>query len=135
MTENILATSLRTFSYVLDSTGKSYAVLHTKSVSQTSLLSTKTDLQEIDPADALNMVLATDIRSYQYQSDVGVTDKRYASLVIDDVNKDSQYSTPNMFLDQTHTGRDDGTLVGYLVQAIKALNQKVEDLENGRTSK
>lgn len=121
--------------YFADSTDKAYAVLHTKSVSQTSLLSTKTDLQEIDPTDALNMVLATDIRSYQYQSDVGVTDKRYASLVIDDVNKDSQYSTPDMFLDQTHTGRDDGTLVGYLVQAIKALNRKVEDLENGRTSK
>ena len=107
-----------------------YAGVWAKSFSQQSTLSSKTNIETVDPKDALDLVNKTDIRSYQYKSDVaeGHT-KRYTSLIIDDVNDVSQYYAPKEFINEERTGRDDGSAVGYLFLAVKELTRRIKTLE------
>lgn len=113
-----------------DNLSNSYTNVMAKSFSQQSTLSSKTNIEEVDPKDALDLVNRTDIRSYQYTSDVeqGKT-KRYTSLIIDDVNDVSKYYAPNEFTNEERTGRDDGSAVGYLFLAVKELTKRIENLE------
>lgn len=113
-----------------DNLSNSYTNVMAKSFSQQSTLSSKTNIEEVDPKDALDLINQTDIRSYQYKSDVaqGKT-KRYTSLIIDDVNDVSQYCTPDEFTNEDRTGRDDGSAVGYLFLAVKELTKRIENLE------
>lgn len=113
-----------------DHVSNSYTNVIAKSFSQQSTLSSKTNIEEVDPKDALDLVNQTDIRSYQYKSDVaqGKT-KRYTSLIIDDVNDVSQYYAPNEFTNDERTGRDDGSAVGYLFLAVKELTRRIKNLE------
>ena len=93
-------------------------------------MSSKTNIEEVDPKDALDLVNRTDIRSYQYKTDVaeGKT-KRYTSLIIDDVNDVSTYYAPDAFINDNRTGRDDGSAVGYLFLAVKELTRRIKNLE------
>ena len=113
-----------------DHLGNSYTNVMARSFSQQSTLSAKTNIETVDPKDALDLVNQTDIRSYQYKSDVaqGKT-KRYTSLIIDDVNDVSQYYAPDEFTNEERTGRDDGSAVGYLFLAVKELTRRIENLE------
>jgi hypothetical protein len=108
----------------------SYQSIHVQSVSQSSLLSLKTNLNKLDPAQALAILNDTDIYSYNYKSDLknGIS-KTYATAVIDDVNTKPQYNTPYDFISADGTGRDDGTILGYAVAAIQELNSKIISLE------
>lgn len=108
----------------------SYANVMARSFSQQSTLSSKTNIETVDPKDALDLVNRTDIRSYQYKTDVeqGKT-KRYTSLIIDDVNDVSKYYAPNEFTNEERTGRDDGSAVGYLFLAVKELTRRIKNLE------
>lgn len=108
----------------------SYQSIHVQSVSQSSLLSLKTNLNKLDPAQALAILNDTDIYSYNYKSDLknGIS-KTYATAVIDDVNTKPQYNTPYDFISADGTGRDDGTILGYAVAAIQELNSKITSLE------
>lgn len=119
------------FLAVGDHLSNSYTNVIAKSFSQQSTLSSKTNIETVDPKDALNLVNRTDIRSYQYKTDVeqGKT-KRYTSLIIDDVNDVSQYYAPNEFTNEERTGRDDGSAVGYLFLAVKELTRRIEILED-----
>lgn len=101
-----------------------------KSFSQQSTLSSKTNIETVDPKDALDLVNRTDILSYQYKADVkqGKT-KRYTSMIIDDVNDVSQYYAPDEFTNEERTGRDDGSAVGYLFLAVKELTRRIKNLE------
>jgi hypothetical protein len=94
------------------------------------LLSLKTNLNKLDPAQALAILNDTDIYSYNYKSDLknGIS-KTYATAVIDDVNTKPQYNTPYDFISADGTGRDDGTILGYAVAAIQELNSKIISLE------
>lgn len=107
-----------------------YTGIWAKSFSQQSTLSSKTNIETVDPKDALDLVNRTDIRSYQYKTDVaeGKT-KRYTSLIIDDVNDVSQYYAPDEFTNEERTGRDDGSAVGYLFLAIQELTRRIKTLE------
>ena len=107
-----------------------YTGIWAKSFSQLSMLSSKTNIETVNPKDALDLVNRTDIRSYQYKTDVaqGKT-KRYTSLIIDDVNDVSQYYAPDEFTNEERTGRDDGSAVGYLFLAVKELTRRIENLE------
>lgn len=109
----------------------SYGNVMARSFSQQSTLSSKTNIETVDPKDALDLVNRTDIRSYQYKSDVaqGHT-KRYTSLIIDDVNDVSQYCAPDEFTNEERTGRDDGSAVGYLFLAVKELTRRIKNLED-----
>lgn len=113
-----------------DHLSNSYTNVMARSFSQQSTLSAKTNIETVDPKDALDLVNQTDIRSYQYKSDVaqGKT-KRYTSLIIDDVNDVSQYYAPDEFTNEERTGRDDGSAVGYLFLAVKELTRRIENLE------
>lgn len=114
-----------------DHLSNSFTDVKAKSFSQQSTLSSKTNIEEVDPKDALDLINQTDIRSYQYKSDVeqGKT-KRYTSLIIDDVNDVSQYHTPDAFINDDRTGRDDGSAVGYLFLAVKELTRRIKILED-----
>lgn len=107
-----------------------YTGVWAKAFVQQSTLSSKTNIETVDPKDALDLINQTDIRSYQYKSDVaqGKT-KRYTSLIIDDVNDVSQYNAPDEFTSEGRTGRDDGSAVGYLFLAIKELTRRIKTLE------
>lgn len=108
-----------------------YTGILAKAFVQQSTLSAKTNIETVDPKDALNLINQTDIRSYQYKSDVaqGKT-KRYTSLIIDDVNDVSQYCAPDEFTNEERTGRDDGSAVGYLFLAVKELTRRIKILED-----
>ncbi|WP_421427262.1 hypothetical protein [Limosilactobacillus fermentum] len=118
------------FLAVGDHLSNSYTNVIAKSFSQQSTLSSKTNIETVDPKDALDLVNRTDIRSYQYKTDVaqGKT-KRYTSLIIDDVNDMSQYYAPDEFTNEERTGRDDGSAVGYLFLAIQELTRRIKNLE------
>lgn len=107
-----------------------YTGILAKAFVQQSTLSAKTNIETVDPKDALDLVNRTDIRSYQYKTDVaqGKT-KRYTSLIIDDVNDVSQYYAPDEFTNDERTGRDDGSAVGYLFLAVKELTRRIKNLE------
>lgn len=107
-----------------------YTGVWAKAFVQQSTLSSKTNIETVDPKDALDLVNKTDIRSYQYKSDVeqGKT-KRYTSLIIDDVNDVSQYYAPDEFTSEERNGRDDGSAVGYLFLAVKELTRRIKTLE------
>ena len=113
-----------------DHLSNSYTNVIAKSFSQQSTLSSKTNIETVDSKDALDLVNRTDIRSYQYKTDVaqGKT-KRYTSLIIDDVNDVSQYYAPDEFTNEERTGRDDGSAVGYLFLAIQELTRRIKTLE------
>lgn len=113
-----------------DNINNTYTNVMAKSFSQQSTLSSKTNIEAIDQKDALDLINQTDIRSYQYRSDVeqGKT-KRYTSLIIDDVNDVSQYHAPDEFVNEERTGRDDGSAVGYLFLAVKELTRRIKTLE------
>ena len=113
-----------------DHLSNSYTNVMARSFSSQSTLSSKTNIETVDPKDALDLINQTDIRSYQYKSDVaqGKT-KRYTSLIIDDVNDVSQYNAPDEFTSEGRTGRDDGSAVGYLFLAVKELTRRIKTLE------
>lgn len=113
-----------------DHLSNSFTNVMARSFSQQSTLSSKTNIETVDPKDALDLVNRTDIRSYQYKTDVaqGKT-KRYTSLIIDDVNDVSQYYAPNEFTNEERTGRDDGSAVGYLFLAVQELTRRIKNLE------
>lgn len=113
------------------SNGTSMATIHVASVSQTSVLSAKTNISKLDGAYALSTLSATDIYNYNYISDVqnGIT-KVYASPIIDDINDTPQYRTPFDFISHDGQGRDDGTILGYAVAAIQELNKQITDLKS-----
>ncbi len=113
-----------------DHISNSFTNVMARSFSQQSTLSSKTNIETVDPKDALDLINQTDIRSYQYKSDVaqGKT-KRYTSLIIDDVNDVSQYNAPDEFTSEGRTGRDDGSAVGYLFLAVKELTRRIKTLE------
>ncbi|MCT2875518.1 hypothetical protein EFM24_07375, partial [Limosilactobacillus fermentum] len=113
-----------------DHISNTYTNIMARCFSSQSTLSSKTNIEEVDPKDALDLVNQTDIRSYQYKSDVAQGKaKRYTSLIIDDVNDVSQYHAPNEFVNEERTGRDDGSAVGYLFLAVKELTRRIKTLE------
>lgn len=114
-----------------DHLSNSFTNVMARSFSQQSTLSSKTNIEEVDPKDALDLVNQTDIRSYQYKSDVAQGKaKRYTSLIIDDVHDVSQYCAPDEFVNEERTGRDDGSAVGYLFLAVQELTRRIKTLED-----
>ena len=113
-----------------DHISNSFTNVMARSFSQQSTLSSKTNIETVDPKDALDLVNRTDIRSYQYKTDVAEGKaKRYTSLIIDDVNDVSKYYAPDEFTNEERTGRDDGSAVGYLFLAIQELTRRIKTLE------
>lgn len=98
-----------------------------------STLSSKTRIQPLDTADALNKIVQTDLTTYQYKAEVanGIQ-KRHAGPIIDDVNDVARYHTPNEFVNGQRTGRSDADIIGYLMGAIQELNKKINILSEAK---
>lgn len=95
-----------------------------------SLLSMKKNVKELSKSKALNTILNTDIAEYQYKNDK--SHEKHASVIIDDVHDKSQWKTPKAFIagNGTEGGRKDDVTVGYLVKAIQALQDQINDLKD-----
>lgn len=100
-------------------------------LTQTSRLSTKTRIEPLDTAKALELINSADVATYQYKQEVahGGT-KRHASVIIDDVHDVARYQTPDEFISEDRQGRSDGDIVGYLMGAVQELTKKFKTLES-----
>lgn len=98
-----------------------------KSWKNSSLKSLKENFINVDPEYALNELLKTDIRSYNFRGDK-VTDN-YVSPIIDDV--EGKLYIPKDFLDSTGKSVKTYSIDGYLIQAIKALQEQITELKQG----
>ena len=100
-------------------------------LTQTSLLSTKTRIEPLDTAKALELINSADVATYQYKQEVahGGT-KRHASVIIDDVNDVAQYQTPDEIISEDRQGRNDGDIVGYLMGSVQELTKRIKILES-----
>lgn len=100
-------------------------------LTQTSRLSTKTRIEPLDTAKALELINSADVATYQFKQEVahGGT-KRHASVIIDDVHDVAQYQTPDEFISEDRSGRSDGDIVGYLMGAVQELTKKIKTLES-----
>ncbi|WP_413486025.1 tail fiber domain-containing protein [Brochothrix thermosphacta] len=103
-----------------------------KTVSQSSLLSLKTDIKDVSPDDALADILATDVKQYRFIGED--TAETHTTFIIDDINKTKKYNVPSQFLAEDKQGRDDGTVIGYLMLAMKAQNEQIKTLEKEKNS-
>lgn len=109
-----------------------------KGLTQTSLLSKKTNIKSLDSATALDVINSTGIYEYQFKSDVetdGANAKHHYSPIIDDVNDTPQYATPNQFIAENKQGRDDGDILGYVVASIQELSKQVNELKQQLAAK
>ncbi|CUW06530.1 hypothetical protein [Leuconostoc gasicomitatum] len=86
-----------------------------------SLASLKENFVNVDPEYALGEILKTDIRSYNFKGDK-VTDN-YVSPIIDDV--EGKLYIPKDFLDASGKAVKTYSIDGYLIQAIKALQEQI----------
>ncbi|HAB7110476.1 TPA_asm: hypothetical protein GYW05_14300 [Listeria monocytogenes] len=96
-----------------------------KSLNQSSLLSMKENLTTIDLDEALQAILDTDIRQYNFKGEKNT----HTTFIIDDVNEEKEYHVDPHFLSETGDGRDDGSIIGYLMLSIKKLKQEIDELK------
>ena len=116
-------------SYDGQNTSSTYVDLYAKSFDPHSQLSSKTRIERLDGQKALDTIMADDMYTYQYKSDVASgSTKRYASLIIDDVNDVKQYRSPKIFIADNGKCRDDGTQLAYLIAAFQYQHQVINEL-------
>lgn len=97
-------------------------------IANSSLLSKKKQVKNLDKAKALNTILNTDIGTYRYK---GERDgETYASLIIDDVDKSKKWKTPRAFITRDGKHRKDDVTIGYLVKSVQALQDEINDLKD-----
>lgn len=101
--------------------------MHGKAWSNSSLRSMKEHFSNVDPKYALDELLKTDIKSYNFIGDE-ITDN-YVSPIIDDT--EGEFYIPKDFLDSTGKGVKTYSIDGYLIQAIKALQEQITELKQG----
>ena len=122
-----------TFGRSYNGTGGSndYVNLYAKAFLQHSQLSSKTRIEKLEGEDAMDAINQLQMYTYQYKDDVrdGKT-KRYASLIIDDVNDVARYTEPEIFLADNGKSRDDGTQLAYLTAAVQYQQEEIEKLKD-----
>lgn len=98
-----------------------------KTVSQSSLVSLKENIRNINPEYALAEVLKSDVRQYNF---IGESkDNIRVSPMIDDVNH--ELYIPKDWLAEDGKSVENYTITGYLIQSIKALQQEIKELKQG----
>lgn len=116
-------------SYDGQNSSSTYVDLYAKSFDPHSQLSSKTRIERLDGREALATIMNDDMYTYQYKSDVASgSTKRYASLIIDDVNDVKQYRSPKIFIADNGKCRDDGTQLAYLIAAFQYQHQVINEL-------
>lgn len=104
-------------------------------VTNSSLLSRKKQVKELDKSKALYTILNTDIASYRFKGEKD--GESYASVIIDDVDKTKKWKTPRAFVTRDGKHRKDDVTIGYLVKSVQALQDEINDLkdENNKLKK
>lgn len=112
-------------------TSSTYVDLYAKSFDPHSQLSSKTRIEKLDGKEALKTIMADDMYTYQFKSDVASgSTKRYASLIIDDVHDAKQYQAPDIFIADNGKCRDDGTQLAYLIATVQYQQHEIEELKS-----
>lgn len=91
-----------------------------------SQLSLKKNVHKLSKQRALKTILNTDIATYNYKNDD--SNELEASIVIDDVNKKPKFKTPSEFVTNDGKNRKDSVTTAFLVKAVQALNDKIDNL-------
>lgn len=113
--------------YVMNPTGKAYRSVYATSLVAQSAHSIKRDFREMDMQDLLSAVIETDIVGYHFkEEDEG--DKEMVGFVIND-DGESPYRTSDILISKDGQSFNSSTLFGVVMGAIKALNNKIEKLE------
>lgn len=99
--------------------------LGVKSLTQSSLVSTKEHIGNVDPEYALSETLKADIRQYNFKSDP--TDNVHVTPMIDDV--EGKMYIPKDWVAYEGDSVDTYTIIGYLVQSVKALQSQIDELK------
>lgn len=99
--------------------------LGVRSLTQSSLVSLKEHIGDINQEYALNETLKVDVKQYNFIGDD--VNNRHVSPMIDDVN--GKWYIPKDWVSEDGKSVDTYTITGYLIQSIKELNKKIEQLE------
>lgn len=110
--------------YITDGTNN--IDLGVKTLTQSSLVSLKENIRNVEPLYALEEVLKADIRQYNFIGD-DVTNTHITPM-IDNVNH--RLYIPNDWVSDDGESVDTYTIIGYLIQSVKELNNKITELEN-----
>lgn len=92
-----------------------------------SRLSLKKNVRKLTKEHALNTLLGSDVGLYNFKDDPNGEEQ--ASFVIDDVHETPQWSTPEELLTKDHKHVNDTKVIGYLVKALQAQQDQINELK------
>lgn len=101
--------------------------LGVRSLTQSSLVSLKEHIGDINQEYALNETLKVDVKQYNFIGDD--VNNRHVSPMIDDVN--GKWYIPKDWVSEDGKSVDVYTITGYLIQSIKALQTQITELKRG----
>lgn len=92
-----------------------------------SRLSLKKNVRKLTKEHALNTLIGSDVGLYNFKDDPNGEEQ--ASFVIDDVHETPQWSTPEELLTKDHKHVNDTKVIGYLVKALQAQQDQINELK------
>ncbi|WP_163627197.1 phage tail protein [Lactiplantibacillus plantarum] len=101
------------------------------SLTKSSLLSVKRDVQKADTAYWAQLVNSIDLATYQYKSDDNNSHIRLSSIV-DDVNDTKQWRLPDVFISRDENGKlsgvDDSVLLNATLATVQEQQEEIDQL-------
>lgn len=101
------------------------------SLTKSSLLSVKRDVQKADTAYWAQLVNSIDLATYQYKTDDNTSHLRLSSIV-DDVNVTKQWQLPDVFISRDENGRlngvDDSVLLNATLATVQEQQKEIDQL-------
>lgn len=101
------------------------------SLTKSSLLSVKRDVQKADTAYWAQLVNSIDLATYQYKTDDNTSHLRLSSIV-DDVNDTKQWQLPDVFVSRDEDGKlcgvDDSVLLNATLATVQEQQKEIDQL-------
>lgn len=101
------------------------------SLTKSSLLSVKRDVQKADTAYWAQLVNSIDLATYQYKNDDNTSHLRLSSIV-DDVNDTKQWQLPDIFISRDENGKlsgvDDSVLLNATLATVQEQQKEIDQL-------
>ncbi|MDT4760796.1 beta strand repeat-containing protein [Lactiplantibacillus plantarum] len=105
--------------------------VHYDSLTKSSLLSVKKDVQKADTAYWAQLVNSIDLATYQYKTDDNTSHLRLSSIV-DDVNDTKQWQLPDVFISRDENGKlcgvDDSVLLNATLATVQEQQKEIDQL-------
>lgn len=92
-----------------------------------SRLSLKKNVRPLTKKHALDTLIGSDVGLYNFKDDPNGEEQ--ASFVIDDVHEIPEWNTPEELLTKDHKHVNDTKVIGYLVKALQAQQDQINDLK------